>query len=222
VYTEPAKIVPSGQVIMTLREQMEPEELARFDRQVEGEHQKLIAIGRQHLELQAFPIRNPDPLPQPRFRKKKAHGLANARGLSGAEIAALQLKEREELARKRAAVTSSAPDTPGTPVEEEDELTLFSTPPRPAGESQGDTTMTLAHRPSPKQPRQQPAPFYHLFPEEPEDSALPPPSTAPPCLEEGVPEGLGKRKRPHTARYKQGVEQGDIDESQEGKKGRMP
>jgi hypothetical protein len=42
---------------------MEPEEKARFDRQLETEHQKLIAIGREHLELQALSVSLPDPVP---------------------------------------------------------------------------------------------------------------------------------------------------------------
>jgi hypothetical protein len=82
--------------------------------------------------------------------------------------------------------------------------------------------MTLAHRPSPEQARYRPAPapapaparpnsgFFRLFPEEPD---LPPSSTAPPRLEEG---GRGKRKRAHTERYQQGVEQGDIERSHHG------
>ena len=56
---------------MDLREQMEPEEKARFDRQIEAEQQKLLAISRTYLELQAFPIGKPDPVPKPQFRKKK-------------------------------------------------------------------------------------------------------------------------------------------------------
>jgi len=91
---------------MDLREQMEPDEKARFDRQIEAEQQKLLAIGRTHLELQALPIGNPDPVSKPQFRKKKAHGVADARGLRGAEIVGLDIKAREALARKeKTAVT---------------------------------------------------------------------------------------------------------------------
>ena len=43
-----------------------------------------------HIELQAFPIDNPDPVPKPKFRKK--NGTADTRGLSGFEVAALELK----------------------------------------------------------------------------------------------------------------------------------
>lgn len=110
-YSEPARVQAqsTGQTIMDLREQMGPEEKARYDRQIEAEQQKLFAIGRAHVELQAFPIGNPDPVPKPQFRKKKTHGVADARGLSGAEIAGRDLKAREALARKdRTAVT---PDT---------------------------------------------------------------------------------------------------------------
>jgi hypothetical protein len=78
--------------------------------------------------------------------------------------------------------------------------------------------MTLAHRPSPEQARQappQPSSFFRLFPEEPEEPALPP-STAPPWLEGG----RAKRKRAHTDRNKAAVAHGDLDESQHGKAGR--
>jgi hypothetical protein len=192
---------------------MEPEEKARFDRQVEAEHQKLIAISHKHLQLQAFPISLPDAVPMRQFRKKKTHGLADARGLTGTETAALDLKAREALARNKAVIT---PESPFELRDDDDEITLLETPPRLAGESQDGTTISLAVRSSPEQPRRIPArpPIFRLFPEDP---ALPPASTAPPRLEE---EGRGKRKRVHTDRYEKGVAQGDIDESQHGKPGR--
>jgi hypothetical protein len=59
------------------------------------------------------------------------HGLADARGLTGAELAAVELKKREALARAKRVVT---PDANG---DEDTGLVLFTTPPRPAGESQG-------------------------------------------------------------------------------------
>ena len=82
-----------------------------------------------------------------RYRKKKTHGLADARGLTGAETAALELKNREEIARKRDIAT------PEDSEEEDDGLLLFGTPPRPVVESQGGTSITLAHLPSQQQPR---------------------------------------------------------------------
>jgi hypothetical protein len=60
---------------------------------------------------------------------KKTHGVADARDLSGAEIAGLDLKAREALARKEK--TTVTPNT-------EDEGVLVGL----AGESQGGTTIT--------------------------------------------------------------------------------
>ena len=152
---------------MDLREQMEPEEKARFDRQIEAEQQKLLAIGRTHLELQALPIENPDPVPKRQFRKKKTHGIADARGLSGAEIAGLDLKAREALARKG--------KTAGTPDTEDEDVLVLESPLGLAGESQGGTSITLVIR-SPEQPQQRPLmrglltvgpPIFRLVPAEP-------------------------------------------------------
>lgn len=84
---------------------MEPEGRARSGRQVEAEHQKPIVIGQEHLELQALLIGLRDAVPMRQFRKKKTHDLADAPGLAGAEIAVLELKARQALARKRDIVT---------------------------------------------------------------------------------------------------------------------
>jgi hypothetical protein len=72
------------------------------------------------------------------FRKKKTYGVANARGLSRAEIIGLDLKAREVLARKEKTIV--IPDT-------EDEGVLAAL----AGESQGSISIILAIR-SPEQP----------------------------------------------------------------------
>ena len=63
------------------------------------------------------------------YRKKKTRGLAGARELTGAEIAVLELKNREALAWKRDIAT------PEDSKEEDDGLLLFGTPPRPVEES---------------------------------------------------------------------------------------
>ena len=190
----------TGQLLAELREQMEPEEKARFDRQVEAEQQKLIAIAQDHIELQALPIGNPDAVPKPQFRKKKTHGLANARGLTGAEVAALELKTREELARTRAAVTPEA-EAIGVLVQD--------TPPRPDDEFQGGPSAALAIR-SPEGPPRAP-PTQSPITVDPvtfrlsqEDPYAPPASTAPPRLAES--EGRPKRKRaPTRGRYRDAV-----------------
>jgi hypothetical protein len=202
VYNElvQVKTRSTEQLLAELREQMEPEEKARFDRQVEAEQQKLISIAQDHIELEALPIGNPDAVPKPQFRKKKTHGLANARGLTGAEVAALELKAREELARARAVVTPEA-EVIGILVQD--------TPPRPGGEFQGGPSVALAIRSPEGPPRASPArsPIAVdpvTFRPSREDSYAPPASTAPPRLVES--EGRPKRKRaPTRGRYKDAV-----------------
>lgn len=178
---------------------MEPEEGARFDAQLQAEQRKMVEIGRQALVLQAIPIGNPDLIPKRQFQKKKMHGKADGRGLSGAEIAKKDLKAREASLRK----------TTVTPEADDNDILVLDTPPRAVGESQGGTSIILAIR-SPEAPQRAP-PMFRLFPEEP---SAPPASTAPPAL--GV-EGRVKRKRTHTIAYKQAIEDGELDESQQGK-----
>jgi hypothetical protein len=166
------------------------------------------------VELQALPIGNPDAIPKRRFRKKKTHGLTNARGLSGAEIAALDLRTRKtRVRRERTAVTPSDDehdehDEHEHEHEDDDEeegvTTVFDTPPRP---------ITLAIR-SPEAPpplSRVPSPpelmtVSRSFPEGP---FVPPASTAPPRLADD--EGRPKRKRaPTQGRYKDAVAQGKV------------
>jgi hypothetical protein len=82
---------------------MGPEEGARFDAQIQTKQLKILEIGRQALALQAIPIGNPDPAPKRQYQKKKTHGKADARGLTGAEIAQKKLKARQAVARQAAA-----------------------------------------------------------------------------------------------------------------------
>jgi hypothetical protein len=144
---------------MDLRDQMGVEEKPRFDRQVETEHQKLIAIGQGHLHLQVLPIRVPDAVPKAIYKKKKkkkkTHGLTNARGLVSAEIAVLELKKREALARKSRVRPRPFEDDDDDDDDDEG-IQVYDTPPRrttPIGGSQRGTTITIALRPSPEQRR---------------------------------------------------------------------
>ena len=116
--------------------------------------------------------------------------------------------------KKRTAVT---PDT------EDEGVLVPESPPGLAGESQGGTSITLAIR-SPEQPQKRPLmrgplaagpPIFRLFRAEP---SAPPASTAPSRLAE---EAVGpKRKRQHTEKYMESVEDGELDESQHAKIGR--
>jgi hypothetical protein len=74
-----------------------PKEKARFEHQVLQSRIELEKIGRRHLEMQAVSISRPDPQPRRQILQRKSHGKADARGLTGAEIAA-----RQRLAGERA------------------------------------------------------------------------------------------------------------------------
>ena len=136
---------------------MEAEEKARFDYQVKIQQRKSVDIANKHLKLQALPIGNPDPVPKPHLRKKKAHGLADARELSAHEIGAPELKAREALDHGRTAVTWER-------AGDDNAILLVADtppgPPRPAGESQGGTSITLAIR-SPEPLFVAPPPPWH-------------------------------------------------------------
>jgi hypothetical protein len=149
--------------------------------------------------------------------KKKLHGKADARGLSGAEIAGRELQAREA---REAAATQDKDEDQGVLVGDDEDILVPSTPPRAIRESQGGTTIILAIRtpealrraPPPAEALPLPPPVWRLLPEEP---SAPPASTAPPRL--AGEEGRGKRKRVYTLKKAMSVQQGDMDESQTSK-----
>jgi hypothetical protein len=172
---------------------MEPEEGARFDAQLRNEQHKILEIGRRVIALQAFSIGNPDAVPKRQYQKKKTHGKADARGLTGAEVTGKELKVREAF-ETREAIESRATTT----EQDSDQVLVANTPPRPIGESQGGTSISLAlrtperiHRaPPPAQARPTYSAILGVGP------YMPLASTAPLMLS-GT-EGLGKRKRAYT------------------------
>ena len=120
--------------------------------------------------------------------QRKSHGKADARGLTGAELAerAIAIRERAQRAAEEEDGLQIIPDTPPQS-------------PRLAGESQGGTSITLAIRSTPERPRKVTPPGNP-----PPPPCLPPSSTAPPALGEAT----GKRKRAMTVRYREGREEG--------------
>ena len=50
--------------------------------------------------MQALPIGRPDPQPRRQILQRKSHGKADARGLTGAEIAERQPNAREKAEKK--------------------------------------------------------------------------------------------------------------------------
>ena|SRR5436305_11257043 len=84
----------SSQRVVDLLAQMKPAERARYERQIQRTNEQLVEIGQRHLQLQALPIGNPDPVPKRHCVKKKALGKADA--LTAAKLAdrAFIIKER--------------------------------------------------------------------------------------------------------------------------------
>jgi hypothetical protein len=205
----------TGQKIMELRDQMGVEEKARFTAQIEAVTRPLIDIGERHLELQKLPIGNPDPVPKRQFHKKKTHGKADARGLTGPELAQKTLLAEERAERSSSKRRATSPEVLGGGDDDDGVVTVPDTPPRPGGESQGGTTNTvtpLAIRLSPEHRRVTTRPSvalppFSLFPRE---EHVPPPSTAPPDLQ---PRGRGRKKSGKVRDNEQAREEGyELDE----------
>jgi hypothetical protein len=194
-YASTARPTISNHSVADLLLQMKPEEQARFARQIERSNEQLLEIGQRHLELQALPLHGPDPIPKRRVVQRKSHGKADARGLTGAELA-----DRSLIAKER---TKARAIRGTTPEQSDDEgvALIPDTPPRQLpGESQGGTTITI-DLPIRTPERAQRVLSSHRAP-----SPLPPSSTAPPTLGDS----LGKRKRTITEKYKKGRETGDV------------
>jgi hypothetical protein len=88
----------------------------------------MLVIAKQALILQAIPIGNPDPAPKRQYQKRKTRGKADARGLTGAEIAQKELKAREARASRGRTTVTPEDDSIG-------EVLVPGTPPGPAEES---------------------------------------------------------------------------------------
>ena len=77
------------------RELLLREERSRFDDQILAASERLKSAGTRHQQLASLPIGQPDPIAKKTWRKKEAHGKANARALTAAEVAQRDLKTRE-------------------------------------------------------------------------------------------------------------------------------
>ena len=161
--------------------------------------------------MQKLPIGNPDPVPKRKYIvQMKTHGRADARGLTGPELAdrALAAKERAEKAEQPSKKGKARAATP----EDDDGVRLIpDTPPGAIlslkGESQGGTTIKLALC-SPRRPPPPPVPSFRGSPS-PELLGDLPASTAPARLTTRA-----GRPRVRTTRVKESKEDGYLPESQ--------
>lgn len=78
------------------REHLNTEERSRFDDQIMTTSKRLNQAAKQRQHLASLPITQPDPIPKKTWRKRDAHGKADRRALTAAEIAGKDLKLRRK------------------------------------------------------------------------------------------------------------------------------
>ena len=184
----------------------------------------MVQLSERHLLLQTIPIGQPDDVPRRLWAKAKAHGRADARGLTANEVSkrVQQRQARQEADEARVAERNFMQQLQHAAADDTQLSTITVAPWRqqrpttPTASSQSSLTSVLPIRspatPGRPRPRRTPTP---------EGSPLPvstfelPASTAPPKL------GGEKRKRPHTRKYQESRAAGIIAESQEAHKAEL-
>jgi hypothetical protein len=101
------------------RDNLQQEERSRFDSQIIRAAETLNSAAKQHQQLAALPLGEPDTVVKKTWKKKEAHGKASARALTAAEIG--------ERARNK-----GKKQRQGTPDKDEDAVLVPETPPREA------------------------------------------------------------------------------------------
>jgi hypothetical protein len=86
VQNAPTPVESSGQILVSFCKQKEPDEKARIDRHLEAEYQKLMAIDRRHLELQALPIALPGPVQCGNTERRRPTASLTREGLLGPRL----------------------------------------------------------------------------------------------------------------------------------------
>jgi hypothetical protein len=101
--------------VWVIRNKLHGEEQARFNRQLEANHEQLAKIGRHRSATQKLPIGNPSPIPKQKYIiQMRTHSRADVRGLTGPGLAdrALTAKERAEKTEQRSKGGKARPATP--------------------------------------------------------------------------------------------------------------
>jgi hypothetical protein len=84
--------------LLEVRDSLPAEEQSRLDARILHAHEVLLAEAQEAKAISELPLLPPDAVKKREWVKKKTHGKADARGLTGAEIAgrALKAQERKE------------------------------------------------------------------------------------------------------------------------------
>lgn len=92
--------MPSTHNLLKFRDALPAEERSRLEARVLQSHEALLAEAQDTAQLAKAPLLKPDAIKKREWVKKKTDGKANARGLTGAEIAGRELKAQERRAAK--------------------------------------------------------------------------------------------------------------------------
>jgi hypothetical protein len=109
--------------LLEFRDTLPAEERSRLEARILQSHEALLAEAQDAAQLARVPLLLPEAIKKREWIKKKTHGKADARGLTGAEIAGRELKAQERRAAKGVNTPCVAgpshlgrPSSPGLPV----------------------------------------------------------------------------------------------------------
>ena len=90
----------SAHNLLEFRNTLPAEERLRLEARILQSHEALLAEAQDAAQLARVPLLLPEANKKREWVKKKTHGKANAKGLTGAEIAGRELKAQERRAAK--------------------------------------------------------------------------------------------------------------------------
>ena len=90
----------SAHNLLEFRDTLPAEESSRLEARILQSHEALLAEAQDAAQLARVPLLLPEANKKREWVKKKTHGKADARGLTGAEIAGRELKAQERRAAK--------------------------------------------------------------------------------------------------------------------------
>jgi hypothetical protein len=88
-------LMTSTHNLLEFRGTLPAEERSRLEARILQLHEALLAEAQEAAEVAELPLLPPDAIKKREWVKKKTHGKADARGLTGAEIAGRALKAQE-------------------------------------------------------------------------------------------------------------------------------
>jgi hypothetical protein len=101
--------------LIETRDTLNPEARSRLDSTFIQSTNAILQAAQRNEALAGLPINMPDAIPKKAWKKKKAHGLADAAGLTSAEIARRELEAKEKIEKAQSAAVSHVPPSTAPP-----------------------------------------------------------------------------------------------------------